>query len=590
MNGPTHPRRAPLTVFAIAALLVTSCTVSGVDQKEYDRLVAQVAQLQQQVKSMAPTTIVQAGELQAAAPQERTSDWETEAAERYHVKLIATYDSSGPDAWNPAQHPLVFITSEGKGYAGTYSQTYKLAGLQMIDGNTRQHVASAAFDLGFRLMGTPHGLAVSADGRWIYVPTGDGEQPWSASKGGGRLLVVNARTLKIDRVVGSEEGPHHVRGFRDWQGRSRVLVEAGAARFILDPDDDHRVVASFGPLELNGLAYQSYVDPSGKYVYSGIVLGERPSAERGLGAVAKMDLETGRVRFISGVGMYPNGFAFTADGKYTYVADSAGSRVYKIDNESNSVLATSQTAVPGPYNISLNWDESELWVVGKGELSYNLGGSLGLVNTRLFQAVRDYPIGGQTIDHIVLHPSRDANEIWVTSSGTLETIIFDLGKREVTRRIPAANGGDTHSGVFVRYQPSFTGELLADAGGFHNSALAAQQTRMGVAPRALQDTAAGSSEASAVAPTPQPGVPPTSSTDRVARGKLVFDKTAAGVGCQFCHGLDGRGRAEFASPDIRGKTADDVRSALQTRAQMSAVKLNEQEIDAVAAYLQALPR
>jgi sugar lactone lactonase YvrE len=453
--------KPPTLVLALgaASLLLGGCVARGQDAPT------------SAAQGSAVNLIVQAGQLQPPPAAAAPTGWDTEASVKAGVRLVATYDSGGPNAWSPQDHPLVFITSEGRGYAGTYSQTYSLAGLQIVDAYSKQPVASAAFDLGFKTMATPHGLAVSPDAQWIYVPTGDGDQPWAVSRGGGRLLVVNARTLKLDRVLGSEEGPHHVKGFVDWQGRDRVLVEMGQTRMLLDPNDEHRVVMTFGTLDFNGLPYQSSVHPSGRYVYSGVVLGGRNVADQLLGAVAKLDLETRRVKIITGVGMYPNGFAFSSDGKLTYVSDSSGSRVYKIDNATDTVVASSQAAVPGPYNLALNWDETELWVIGKGEMTFNLGGSLGLVDTRTFQAVREFPIGGQTIDHNILHPDAKVNELWVTSSGTLETIVFDLAKRTVKARIPAINGGDTHSGGFVRYAPDFTGELLADQGGVHQSML-----------------------------------------------------------------------------------------------------------------------
>ena len=438
-----------------------------------------IAHLQRQLKSLAPSLVIQAGQLQPVPEGTPPSGWYTQAALNGNVRLIATYDSSGPNAWDPAAHPLVFITSEGRGYAGTYSKTYKLAGLQIIDANTKEIVTSAAFDLGFKTMMTPHGLGISPDGKWIYLPTGDGDQPWTIGKNAGRVLIVNARTLKLDKVLGTDVGPHHIKAFRDWKGRARVLVEAGQSRFLLDPNDDHKVVMTFGTMDFNGLPYQSDPDPSGRYIYSGLVLGERNAADELIGAVAKLDLETGRVKIIPGAGMYPNGFAFTSDGKYTYVSDSAGSRVYKIDNATDRVVGSTQAGVPGPYNIALNWDETELWIVGKGEHTFNLGGSLGLVNTKVFRALREFPIGGQTIDHNTLHPDINANEMWVTSSGTLEVIVFDLTKRQVKARIPSANGGDTHSGGFVRYNPDFSGELLADQGGVHNSVLAQKKTLIG---------------------------------------------------------------------------------------------------------------
>ena len=74
----------------------------------------------------------------------------------------------------------------------------------------------------------------------------------------------------------------------------------------------------------------------------------------------------------------------------------------------------------------------------------------------------------------------------------------------------------------------------------------------------------------------------------VAKGRMIFEKTAGGVGCAFCHGAYGKGKAELASPNIRGKTAQDVFSAMETRAQMNIVKLSDDEVNAVVAYLAVL--
>jgi hypothetical protein len=112
----------------------------------------------------------------------------------------------------------------------------------------------------------------------------------------------------------------------------------------------------------------------------------------------------------------------------------------------------------------LNLDETELWVVGKGEMTYNLGGPLSVIDTKTFRAVRDYYIGGQTIDHNLVNPA-DPTERWVTSSGTAEVIVFDLTSRTVKARIADQNGGDTHSGAFVHYEPDFSGEMRNDNSG-----------------------------------------------------------------------------------------------------------------------------
>jgi len=72
---------------------------------------------------------------------------------------------------------------------------------------------------------------------------------------------------------------------------------------------------------------------------------------------------------------------------------------------------------------------------------------------------------------------------------------------------------------------------------------------------------------------------------------LVFDKTAGGVGCAYCHGLDGKGGgiSGLGAPDIRDRKEAQVRGALTGGVPlMSFIKLNDAEITAVVAYLQYL--
>ncbi|MGI9647071.1 MAG: hypothetical protein ACR2OI_00985 [Acidimicrobiia bacterium] len=491
MRGKT--RSWLVLLVALLTMAAVACSSGDdVSQEDYDAVNAQLAAaqadltaaqsdvtaLQAQVSSAGAQVIVQAAtDDPAMGPS--PEGWETPASLAAGVQLLDSFDSSGDDAWDVAAHPDVFVTSEGIGYAGFESEVYNAAGLQIIDAMTYEHVASAGFDLGFERMGTPHGLGVSPDGRWIYVPTADGAQPWRSGPTGGRLLVVNARTLKLHQVIGTGRGPHHVKGFTDPAGNDRIVVETqGGPSLLLDPNDDHRVVFQIGPKQLYGQAYQVDADLKGENLYIGLTLGGRGVAPFAQAAVAKVNIESGQVTYITDVGQYPNGFAFTSDGLWTYVADSSNDRVYKIDNTTNKSVGSTQAAVPGPYMVELNHDETELWVVGKGEMTYNLGGSLGLIDLVTFDAVRDYYIGGQTIDHNSVNPFQ-TNELWVTSSGTAETIVFDMEKREVKTRIPDANGGDTHSGAFVHYNADWTGELVNDNGGVRGSYLAEKLAMFG---------------------------------------------------------------------------------------------------------------
>ncbi|MBI4301352.1 MAG: cytochrome c, partial [Chloroflexi bacterium] len=83
----------------------------------------------------------------------------------------------------------------------------------------------------------------------------------------------------------------------------------------------------------------------------------------------------------------------------------------------------------------------------------------------------------------------------------------------------------------------------------------------------------------------------TSGSDLLTKGKLIFEKTAGGVGCAHCHGLDGKGRgpAGIQAANIRSKNEGDIRAAIQGGVpMMSFIKLSDDEITAVAAYLQHL--
>ena len=460
----------PMPLVALSALLAAACA-AGVSQAEYDAIKSQLS-------STGSSTVVQAGQLQPAPAGAQLTGWDTAESQRGRLRVFATYDSSGPAAWDPVAHPLVYVTSEGQGYSHRASKTNKAPGLQIIDATTKKVVASALFDMGWKDHGTPHAAGVSPDGKWFYFPTTDGTSSGnSAPQGEARLMIVNAQTLKLHMILTyPDRGFHHISSFTDWQGRDRVLVQmqqTNGAKFILDPKDNNRVVKAITAEDVGypmGHPY-STVDPSGKFLFIGLSSNELRDSG-GSAGVAKVDLEKGTVKQILGMHAgHPIGIVHTTDGKFTYVADGHGSLVYKIDNAANKIVGSTSAGVAGPYGLALGWDETELFTMGKGEGSHNTGGVIGVIDTKAFIPSRSpdfnqpINIGGAIIDHGIVHPDRAVNELWVSSAGTWETIVMDLATKQVKARIPSPNGGDTHSGAFVRYSPDFTGEVLVDMGG-----------------------------------------------------------------------------------------------------------------------------
>ena len=67
---------------------------------------------------------------------------------------LATYDSSGPDAWDVEAHPVVYFTSEGVG--ANPNGGSGMSGIHIIDAYSKEVVASALFDLGEEVTMPPH--------------------------------------------------------------------------------------------------------------------------------------------------------------------------------------------------------------------------------------------------------------------------------------------------------------------------------------------------------------------------------------------------------------------------------------------------
>jgi len=253
----------------------------------------------------------------------------------------------------------------------------------------------------------------------------------------------------------------------------------GGPHYILDPNDDNRVWKSITYDEVHPQGHPfTTPSPDGRYIYISMESDLNEDAAAPAAGIAKLDLETGEVIIIEGVGNHPIGITHTADGKITYVNDAHSSLVYKIDDETNEVIATTSAGVAGPYGIALNWDETELFSVGKGEGSHNSGGHLGMVDTKTFRQSRSIhrmpiDLGGSasSVDHAILHPDPEVNELWVSNMNGWETIVVDLNTHEAVAWIPTPNGGNTHSGCFVKYDSDWTGELQSDQGGPKSAAM-----------------------------------------------------------------------------------------------------------------------
>ncbi len=457
----------------------------SVREGELSQKSAEVAQLQTTIKGLAPTTVVQAGKLEPAPTSAQPSGWDTAESIRGGLKLVATYDSSGPDAFDVKAHPMVYFTSEG----GTGKDgTTLLPGLHIIDAYSKEVITSASYDLGAKI--SPHTVGVSPDGKWAYLEGIRLLQDGKTTE--GVTFIINARTLKLDKVVKQEsmmqgslrnQNLHHVTSFADSKGRDRVALEygfgsSGGPHFLLDPKDNNRVVKA---ITLDDTGYWMghpflTVDPTGKYLFVSLKMSAWSGVAKEVGGVAKFNTENWTVTVIPGVGEHLIGMMVTADGKFLYANDGEDSQVYKIDLATNSVVGKTSCNVAGCYGMAMNWDETLLYVNGKGEGAANQGHILGVIDLKTFRPAAstlisgvNQPIelgeGSRTTDHSFLHPDPAVNELWISNMGGTVTTVLDLKTNTVKARIPTPHGGNTHSGAFVRYKADWTGTVLADHGG-----------------------------------------------------------------------------------------------------------------------------
>jgi hypothetical protein len=417
-----------------------------------------------------------------AASKRAKAAWENKWTEKVGISLEHTMNSDGPDAWDASEHPLVFFTTEGPGYGGLLSGV-TLPGLAIIDADTREVVAHQNYDVlswGWKNVFEPHGLGVSPDGQWIYLPTGEGSF-MTMGEHAGRFLVINARTLKIDKVIQLQGQAHHAKSYTTPGGEQRVILYGWSQPlFVIDPADDNRVVGSVSQQEQGSEAYTYFASPNGDQI---IGTGRYRSFDMRKhlqdNPIWLIDPETWQVKkWIQVHDSAPVWVNYTSDQKFAYITGSRNSIVMKLDVEKQEIVTEQRAGVDGPYGNHLGWDDRFIYTIGKGEESHNRGKMVGMVDAATMEipgsrAMDQIYTGCIRGDHGTLHPDPEANEMWISCNASFEVVIFDLDLKEVTARIPLPNGGSTHSGAFVSYPDGWNspGENLSDMNGLHGSAL-----------------------------------------------------------------------------------------------------------------------
>ncbi len=428
------------------------------------------------VEAATPVTVQQSNVPAAAATQPAAAQGAPSAgpnllaknwSERLGIIVSELKPATGAPVLNPKPGDLWFFSNSSTAWGATNTKN----AVWVIDAKTKQTIAEVAPADGEG--NSSHGIAVSGDGRYIYLPMLGPDS---------HIDVLDGRTLEIVQTIKTLGRPHHQKLWHDPNTDKDYIIGedfnwnwTGSGFYVIDPSQNNAIVGGLSNGDFEGNPYVSTAAPDGSFIVVSVPAPSPAFRDKMDGWVAKIDPKTWKV-----VGMtpmvdplYP---VVSLDGKYVYVTSGGEARVHKIDLATMKDEGEVQTG-PGPWGAALSYDQTKLYTADKGEgPGYNQQGRTSTVIDLQTMGVVDVVDIGLTTDHAILSP--DGKEVWFTSNADHAIYVLNTVTNEVSVIKDPADG-DIHGGVFVQYQDDgkggVVGEVVSDYAGLHNSALAAQR-------------------------------------------------------------------------------------------------------------------
>lgn len=457
-----------IALVAIAALIAAACSQLGPNQPGAKPAgpVAPITVPQAAAPALAavpqPGGPVNGFAAPAPGPNLLAKSW----PERLGVTVSDLKAPTGPAVLNPKPGDLWFFSNSSTTWGATNTKN----GVWVVDARTKKTIANVApFD---GEGNSSHGIAVSADGKYVYLPM--------LGKN-NHVDVLDGRTLEVVQTITTLGRAHHWKLWHDPNtNKDLILGEdfnwgfAGSGVYAFDPSQDNAVVGGMSLGDFAGNPYVTTPSPDGSFIVVTVPAPTAAMRDKMDGYLAKVDPKTWKV-----VGMTPMidplWAEVTLDGKFAYVTSGAEARLYKVNLETMKIDGEVQTG-PGPWGARLSYDQSKIYTADKGEgPGYNQQGRTStIIDLQTLGVSNVVPIG-MTTDHAILSP--DGKEVWFTSNAEHGIYVLDTTTNQMTI-VKDPTDGDTHGGVFVQYSDDgkggVIGEVVADYSGLHGSALAAQ--------------------------------------------------------------------------------------------------------------------
>lgn len=447
-------------LIGVASIIALSCTQPGEITNQ-----SKAPVVVKQAEIPAPAAVAPAAPgAPGPGPNLLAKDW----GSRLGVIVSDLRPASGQALINPKAGDLYFFSNSSTAWGATSTKN----AVWVIDAKTKQTVAEAAPADG---EGTSsHGIAVSADGKYVYLGI-------LGSK--NHIDVLDGRTFEVVQTITTLGRPHHQKLFHDAAtGKDLIIGEdfnwnfTGSGFYVLDPSQKNAVVGGLSNGDFEGNPYVSAGTPDGKFIIVSVPAPMSSFREKMDGWVGKVDAKTWKVVGLVPMidPLYP---AISPDSKYAYVTSGGEARVHKIDIATMQDLGEVQTG-PGPWGAMVSYDGSKLYTADKGEgPGYNQEGRTSTVIDLATMGVSNVIPIGVTTDHALVSP--DGSEIWYTSNAEHAIYVADAKTEKIKTIIHDPADGDVHGGVWVQYKDDgkggVIGEVVADYAALHGSALAAQQ-------------------------------------------------------------------------------------------------------------------
>jgi len=367
--------------------------------------------------------------------------------------------ASIPSTFNPKPGDLVFVTNASI----SYNSQAKFPWVIIIDAKTKKIVAGAEIP---EISSSPHGVGVSPDGTRIYIPAGSALPNFQTSAAGirfsGGVTVVDMKTLKTIQQIDTKDAPHHIQTVAD----KYVMVDAWGTNqilFLLDPNDNNRIVKEFDAASFGGRPYIGFPSPDEKYIY--MTVRPEPNSGHKESWISRISLADWTIEKVADVGGGAVWVGFSRDGQYAYVTEPEEDRLAKVDLLTGKVVGRSATG-RGPYGVNVSPDESTLLVVSKGEGGRGQrGGSFVTIEADTMRLLQETPSCLAFVcqpDHAIISP--DGTEYWINNNmGYVDA--FDIETMDLLAEVTMPFLADPHGGVFVQFDKDGKGHVVMEPGG-----------------------------------------------------------------------------------------------------------------------------